>query len=231
MRPFEEYLDLIRNRPELFDNPPEEGVIKVITDPERIQALVKEKKTELRSEGKPEEWIDIGILVDDPWFLVVRDMVEFPGGKTGGYIRFINRKHVEGGVGAVIMVVRGDKILLLRHFRHDDRRFHWEFPRGFGEPGLTAEENARKELREELGVGIQQLNQLGTTQTMLTDTGVAYFVAHIDSELPLNPETGEGIGAVVFHTTAAIQQMVMTGVISDIFTIKCLYLAQLRGLA
>ena len=64
----------------------------------------------------------------------------------GTYIRILPRRP-ESAV-AVLPVLNG-KILLLRHFRHSLRKWMWEIPRGFGEYGITAAENAEKELREE----------------------------------------------------------------------------------
>lgn len=68
------------------------------------------------------QWIDIGILAEDQWFYVMRDVVEFPDGRVGGYIRWVNRKSEEGsGFNSVLMCVQGDRVLMLRKFRHEER--------------------------------------------------------------------------------------------------------------
>jgi ADP-ribose pyrophosphatase len=99
-------------------------------------------------------------------------MVEFPDGWVGGYTRLINRKSGEGGTGVVLVCVRGDFVLLIRKFRHERRGWAWEFPRGFGEPGLSALEMARTELREEIGVKEAEFTELVTAQDGIGRTAV-----------------------------------------------------------
>jgi hypothetical protein len=126
------YLALMKEHPSLFRNSGEMGEIKIINDPERIKIEQKRIRNELRKNGQPESWIKIGLLSEDEWFWTVRDMVEFPGGKMGGYIRSINRKSNEvGGFNVILMCVQNDQVLLVRKYRHEERRFSWDFPRGF----------------------------------------------------------------------------------------------------
>lgn len=140
MPPLEKYLTLIKQQPKLFANTGELGEIKIITDENRIHAEQKKIRSRLKKEGKPSCWIDIGVLAEDQWFYVLRDLVEFPNGRVGGYVRWINRKSEEGGgFNSVLMCMQGNKVLLIRKFRHEERNWSWEFPRGFGEPGLSAE--------------------------------------------------------------------------------------------
>src|SRR5215208_1244484 len=151
MDPLKKYFSLLQERPDLFRNTGEPGEIKIITDPQRIQAEQKRIQAELRAQGKPECWIDIGVLSEDEWFWTIRDLVEFPDGHVWGYIRDINRKSQEGGgFNVVLMCVQDDRVLLIRKFRHEKRDWSWEFLRGIGELGLSAEKNARTELLEEI---------------------------------------------------------------------------------
>ena len=71
----------------MFRNTGEKGEIKIITEEKRILTEQKKIRAKLKKEGKPSNWIDIGILSEDPWFYTLRDMVEFPNGTVGGYIR------------------------------------------------------------------------------------------------------------------------------------------------
>ncbi len=92
MNSLEKYFLLLKKKPELFKNSGDVGEIKIITDKKRILAEQKKICAKLKKEGKPLCWIDIGVLAEDQWFYVLRDMVEFPDGRMGGYIRWINRK-------------------------------------------------------------------------------------------------------------------------------------------
>ena len=58
------YFKLMKNHPQLFSNPDEEDVIRIITDPEKIKILQAEKKREYKDAGKQPEWIDIGCLTN-----------------------------------------------------------------------------------------------------------------------------------------------------------------------
>ena len=41
------------------------------------------------------------------------------------------------------------RFVLLRQYRHAIREFQYGFPRGFGEAGVSVEENVREEIQEE----------------------------------------------------------------------------------
>lgn len=216
MASLEKYFNLIEQYPRLFHNPEGEGIIRIIDNPDQIRAWQETRKEELASKGKPLEWADIGVLVDDPWFWVIRDLVEFPDGRRIGYIRFVNRKSLEGGVNVVIFPMQGDKVLLLKHFRHDTRQWYWEFPRGFGEPGLTVEENVRKELQEETGLLPTKLVELGRCLESDGET-VYYFVELPNQRLVF--EYGEGIAGCTLLSQSELKQWVKEGKLSDAFSI------------
>src|SRR5215813_1376194 len=101
----------MEHSPNLFANKGDAGEIRIITDKNRILAEQKKIRAKLKKEGKPGYWIDIGVLAEDQWFYILRDMVEFPDGKVGGYIRWINRKSSEGGgFNSVLMCMQNDKV-------------------------------------------------------------------------------------------------------------------------
>jgi len=212
------YLELVKNNPNMFKNSGEGGEIKIITDKKRILAEQKKIRAKLKKEGKPSCWIDIGVLAEDQWFYVMRDMVEFPGGKVGGYIRWINRKSSEGGgFNSVLICVQGDNVLMIRKFHHEDRNWNWEFPRGFGEPGLSAEENARTELREEIGVSNAKLTCL--TKVKEGKGGTAVFLVEIPKDQKITLETQEGIAKYRWVKMAKLEQLVKKGQLSDWFSL------------
>ena len=72
--------------------------------------------------------------------------------------------------GAVVVVRRGDEILVLRRAQyHDNGDWQWTPPSGAREPGESAEENAARELREETGLELRL--------TLVRDEPWAVFVA------------------------------------------------------
>jgi len=218
-------MTLIQERPDLFINKREEGEIRIITDKERILAEQKKIRAKLKQAGKPSCWIDIGVLAEDEWFYVLRDMVEFPDGRVGGYIRWVNRKSQEGGgFNSVLMCVRGNKVLMVRKFRHEERNWSWEFPRGFGEPGLSAEKNARIELQEEIGVSNAKLTLL--TKVKEGKGGTAVFLVEVPEGKKIKLEKGEGLSKYRWVTMSQLERMIKNGQLSDWFSLWAFALAK-----
>ena len=138
----------------------------------------------MAEKNKPEEWADIGAVFDDPYVVILRDLVEFPGGFRNGYIRLYNRAYLEGGAAGVVMLPEMDgKLLLMHQFRHATRSWHWEIPRGFGEPGIEAEDQARAEIEEEISGEIAELTNLGLyfNNTGLEGNPIYLFLAKMSS--------------------------------------------------
>ena len=218
METLKKYLTLMHERPEMFRNKGEKGEIRIITDEYRIRAEQKKIRAKLKKEGKPLCWIDIGVLAEDQWFYILRDMVEFPDGRVGGYVRWINRKSEEGGgFNSVLMCVQGDKVLMIRKFRHEERNWSWEFPRGFGEPGLSAEKNAQIELQEEIGVSNAKLTCL--TKVKEGKGGTAVFLVEIPKGQKITLEAHEGISKYKWITMKKLEQIVRKGQLSDWFSL------------
>lgn len=80
---------------------------------------------------------------------------------------------------------------MLRKFRREERNWSWEFPRGFGEPGPSAERNARTELQEEIGIFNAKLTCL--TKVREGKGGTAVFLAEIPKNQEIVLDSGEGL--------------------------------------
>jgi ADP-ribose pyrophosphatase len=219
------YLNLMKERPDLFRNTGEPGEIKIITDLQRIQTEQKRIQAELRAQGKPEHWIEIGVLTEDEWFWTIRDMVEFPDGHIWGYIRDINRKSQESnGFNVILMCVQDDRVLMIRRYRHEERNWSWEFPRGFGEPGISATKNAKIELKEEIGVSNAKLTCL--TKVKEGKGGTAVFLAEIPQDQKITLEKGEGIANYMWIRMSKLEEIVRKGQLGDWFSLWAYTLAK-----
>jgi len=224
MNSLQKYIWLIEKHPEMFRNSGEIGEIKIIVDKKRILVEQRKIRARLKIKGKPSSWINIGVLSEDEWFYVVRDMVEFPDGKVGGYIRWINRKSQEGGgYNVVLMCVQGDQVLMIRRFRHEERDWSWEFPRGFGEPGLSAIQNARLELKEEIGIVNTKLVCL--TKVLAGKGGTAVFLTHLPSNQEIILESHEGIVEYKWIRISKLGELMKKGQLSDWFSLWAYTLA------
>ncbi|MGP3983471.1 NUDIX hydrolase [Streptomyces sp. KR80] len=170
---------------------------------------------------------EIGVVYQDAYITVVRDPVRFPDGTLGTYIRLLGADQEPG---VVVLPLRGSDVVLIEHFRHATRSWHLEAPRGFGSPGLSPEENARRELREELGASAEELVPLGRLHP---DTGllaghVMLYAARIADVGPLDRH--EGIRAAPTIPFAEAEDLVRSERITCAFTIAVLSRARLAGL-
>lgn len=223
-----DYQELISQHPRLFAN--EDAIFKIITEPQRIVAWKEETRQKLKQKGLPVAWAEIGLLFNDPYFIILRDLVEFPDGRLGGYARLINQADLEGGQGVVVLPALDEKILIQYNYRHPTRSWHWEVPRGFGEPGVSAEEQAHVEIREETGGKIQQIVDLGSYHNNTGMEGVTtrLFFAQLISVG--EPSKAEGIEKFKWVTIEEFETLIRDGEITDGFTIAAYTRAKLRGL-
>lgn len=224
------YLKLAQTHPVLFSN--QEAMYQIVTDPQRIAEWEQEKRDMLREKGLPEEWASIGILVDDPYILVLRDLVFLSNApeRPFGYTRIIAQAYLEQGVGVAVLPIYQNKIVVLKQYRHATRNWHYECPRGFGEPHLSSEANAAKEVKEEIGANILRLKSLGKyySNTGLEAQPVHLYWAEVDE--PRAGNEREGITQFLFLSVSEFEQWILEGKINDGFTIATYTRAKLASL-
>lgn len=223
---FEAYLQLQREHPDLFVNV--EGGVIILTDLLDIEQAVADMGTYYVSRGMPADWAHVGVMYQDPYLIVLRDAVRFPDGNTGIHHRTIRLGSDPTGV--VILPFFRSRILLLKHFRHPTRQWHWEFPRGAVEPNQSLEETVRTELREEIQGEASRVAALGYMYGASGFMGlrVAMFAAWI-SEFGA-PALGEGIVATRLVSVSEFETMINDGEITDSFTLCTWLRAKLAGL-
>ena len=212
-----EYLDLLEKNPWLLAN--NDQLIRIIVDIKQLETWEAENKTEL------------GILVQDQFITVIRDLVEFPDGRLGGYNRIINTAAFKAGGGGVVILAKHDeKILLIKIFRHPLRAWSIETPRGFGEPGLSPIELAQKEISEEVEGEIEEVFSLSIAHNNsgLEGTDVHYYFAKLNKVG--EPRINEGIKDIFWVSVDQLERMIKEGEITDSFTIVAYTKAKLLGL-
>jgi len=147
-----------------------------------------------------------------------------------GYIRSVATASLKGGHGAVILPEYHGKILLLHQYRHPTRKWHYEVPRGYGEPNTPLDVNARKEIEEETGGVAAELVSLGEfyNNTGYETAPVALFYAKLSSVGTANEN--EGIESFVWLTVKELEEWIANEKITDGFTIAAYTKAKLKGL-
>lgn len=222
------YSDLRRKNSSLFQN--DDALLEIVSDDETIAKWHQTQIELSRKNGNPAEWSDIGIILDDPYILVLRDLVKFPDSELRGYIRIVNRADLAGGRSVVVMAMLNNRILLLNQFRHSTRSWHFEFPRGFGEPGIAPIDQARVEIKEEVAGEVVELIELGVmhSNTGLEAGSVQLYLAKLSSVG--EPNKLEGIKALKWVTIDQLEEMIRNEVITDGFTIAAYVRSKLRHL-
>lgn len=221
-----DYWDLIRDHPELFDNT--DALIEIITDVSLIETFQDEYGQELEDRDLPREWSEIGVIYADQYVVMLRDLVKLPDGSVKTYGRFVNRADLNGGQGIVVLPIYDDKIIILEQYRHATRSWHLELPRGFGTVGLSASENARKEIQEEIGGVIISMTYLGIchNNTGMEGGFAKLFLARLSSLG--KPNESEGIRRIRKINLAKFEDL-LEEKITDCFTIAAYARAKLKG--
>lgn len=226
-KPSLNYWDLVRDHPKLFDNT--EALLEIITDKSRIEAFQDEYGRELEERGLPRAWSEIGVVYDDPYVIILRDLVKFADGSIKPYSRLINRADLKGGQGVVMLPILDNKIIILEQYRHATRSWHLELPRGFGSIGLSASENARNEIKEEIGGDVLDLLDLGIchNNTGMEGGFAQLFLAKLSSLG--EPNQVEGIKRIKRIDLANFEDLLEKGAITDCFSIAAYTRAKLKG--
>lgn len=201
-----EYIQLMKTRPELFTNT---GPIRIETDLNVIHSYME--KT-----GKK-----IGVMFHSNYHMLLVDLVQEQG------VRFTYERLVPvTSCGAVVIVpIFNHDFILLRQFRHALRGEQIAFPRGYGEVGISSADNARKEIREEIGSEVKSITSLGTivADSGLSGNAVSVYAAEITE--PNRCCHSEGIQEIIALPESQLKQWIVEHRISDGFTLAayCLF--------
>ncbi|WP_017445370.1 NUDIX hydrolase [Gayadomonas joobiniege] len=104
------------------------------------------------------------------------DDVIFPNGSNGKYLRFVWK----APYGVMIFASTNDgSIVLIKTYRHENRAWSLEVPKGFGEVDLSPLECAQKELKEETGLTANKWQLFKTLNEKSYPTYI--FLAKLDN--------------------------------------------------
>ena len=198
------YVELMRTRPEQFQ---QNEMLTIETELEKICAYE-------RAHGRT-----IGVCYDSPYSMMVVDLVRDGNGNCYPYERIIPKAT---GFAVVCVPVWKGKFVLLKQFRHAMRTFQFAFPRGYGEDGLSGEENARKELREELGARVLSVKEAGTVVADSGLSGNRVKIYRCEIEEPQLKKDYEGICEIKLATETELKEMAAAGMLDDGYTLAAL---------
>ncbi len=204
----DKYLDYLNTYPKLssYLGDAAKGEIEIILDKDLISTIQTQT-------GR-----HIGIIGNDTYWVWINDPVKFPSGKYGVYGRLLwkqslTRDHV--GV-AVMPILPNGKIILIRNFRHATRSWEYELPRGAVNVNESIESAALREVKEETGMIVDDLQLLGhiATDSGVTNSIVPIFSAKIASQKESEPEDSEAIAAIESFSIEDLKQGFVDGYLS-----------------
>ncbi|MGL5627438.1 MAG: NUDIX hydrolase [Candidatus Rhabdochlamydia sp.] len=200
----QKYLELTKLYPHLIQSQGDfsKGEIQIVLDPQEMASI--EKATAR----------DVGIIMQDKYWLWVNDACIFPSGQKGVYGRILWVKSLESCPGVAVMPVMPDgKIVLNCNFRHATRSWEIELPRGLINFGEEVEAAAKRETMEETGMLVDHLSLLGEIppDSGLTNTVIPIFMAKVIKKQAPQQEESEAIEEILSLTLQEIKQAFLQG--------------------
>lgn len=149
-------------------------------------------------------------VYQDPWLRTFRDEVVRPDGLVGSY----STSHIKAGVCVIAMDENGT-VHLTKEFHYAVGRITIEGVSGGIEEGESAEEAAKRELREEIGVVPERLISLGVVDplTSALSSPTQLFLAQELRWVEASPEGTETMEVCSLSFESALEK-VMTSEIS-----------------
>lgn len=211
--PWQSYLALREKNPDIFKNLEH---MEIVLDEESVREYERDHD------------VSIGVIYESDYSYLLVDLLKTPNGLIA-YERVVPKN----SNAVVIVPMYEDKFLILRQARHALRQCQYGFPRGYGEPGILAEDNACKELYEEIGVKPTSLKRLGqvVADSGLSGNKVDIFLANIDAYNL--KKSYEGIEEVVLLTRDELEKWIVSGKINDGFSLSAmalLYTSEDKGI-
>jgi ADP-ribose pyrophosphatase len=179
------------------------GEIEIVLDKRKIAEI--EKTT-----GRM-----VGIMAEDKYWLWLNDAVKFPNNKYGVYGRLIWKCSLKDGrPGAIVVaVLPNGKIVLNRNFRHATRSWEYELPRGIRNPNENLEDTAKREIKEETGMKVQNvvlLGEMGVDSGTLNSIDTVFYAEVISQQAP-NAEESEAIASIDAFSIEELKQGYING--------------------
>jgi len=168
--------------------------------------------------------IKINTIFKNKYLELQNNDVKFPNNTQGQYLKIIENSSSTPGV-VVCCKNEDNEYLLIDIFRYGINKRSLEFIRGYTEESEDYILSAERELFEESGISvdnIQSSNQIGsfyinTSNTLSEIPVIKITIRNVDVT---SPQSEESIVNILWKSNSEIENMIMSGVIKDSFTIS-----------
>ncbi|NFG26885.1 hypothetical protein FC777_07005 [Clostridium botulinum] len=207
----QKYIDLYKNRPDMFKENNNMTIVKPIKD--GIKEIIKYDTVYNKN---------IGVVYKSDYNMMVVDLIRNKEDKYSTYERLM--PIVQKGAVVVVPLYKG-KFILLNQFRHAIREKQLAFPRGYGEidkngEEIDAENNAIKEIEEELEAEIiDKPQKLGN---VIADSGISankVMIYTVNIAAYKEKSGYEGIESIQLKTEEELIYSIKNGEINDGYTL------------
>jgi ADP-ribose pyrophosphatase len=125
---------------------------------------------------------------------------------------------------ACVLPIDGDRVTLIRQYRHCAGGYLWEAPAGTLQPGEAPEACARREVVEEAGLLPGRLQHVGHVFTApgFTDEKIDLFLAFNCTPAPVQRDVDEVITEVRWFDLAEVDALLSDGQLNDAKTLAVL---------
>lgn len=179
-------------------------ILQPVTDPDELIEYS-------RIHGKK-----LGIIYRSDYNIFAVDLVRNSKGELFTYERIVKAAK---GNSVVIIAKYNNSFVLINQFRHALGTYQIAFPRGYGEPDISVEANAAKEIQEELNADAYDIKLLGA---VVADSGICGEKVNVvlcSVNAPLTDGVYEGIKNILLFSESELREAISKGMINDGFTL------------
>jgi 8-oxo-dGTP pyrophosphatase MutT (NUDIX family) len=171
------------------------------------------------------EMVEERVVFRNQFVCVRNDLVRRPDDKIVEYAVIENRSY-----SATVCMDSQNRLVMVNQFRYPWSQFSWEFPSGLLEPGEEAVDCAAREIQEETGYKVEEIQRMYEYYPTGLGSGLAHmFFARVKERGKQMLDAGESIEVGVF-SPVEVEQMITDGLVFHGSTLLGWLMARSLGL-
>lgn len=167
------------------------------------------------------------VAYDNPWITVFHEDVLNPNGNPGIY----GKVHFKNLAIGIVPIDENGMTWLIGQYRYPLNQYSWEIVEGGGKIGVSPEESARRELKEECGLVCNDLREIGRahlSNSVSDELAILYVATELTQE-DAEPEDTEMLAVKKVPLKQAFQ-WVEEGKITDSMSVIALQYLKIEWL-